>query len=133
MSVHSINPNTCDSKELFQLKNVSTTSSKIVNVTFYLEYIFYTKKKNVIPPTDCPVPLSDLHHFGGGSDRISKFYYHRGLCIQETLSGTSILGSKIVTQLTVIDNTRGKYSVLLFPSHRLSSQVGNKYFTVLEQ
>lgn len=49
MSVHSINPNTCDSKELFQLKNVSTTSSKIVNVTFYLEYIFYTKK-NVIPP-----------------------------------------------------------------------------------
>ena len=31
MSVHSINPNTCDSKELFQLKNVSTTSSKIVN------------------------------------------------------------------------------------------------------
>ena len=50
MSVHSINPNTCDSKELFQLKNVSTTSSKIVNVTFYLEYIFYTEK-NVIPPT----------------------------------------------------------------------------------
>ena len=131
MSVHSIKPNTCDSKELFQPKNVSTTSSKIVNVTFYLEYIFYTKKKRYT--TDCPVPLSDLHHFGGGSDRISKFYYHRGLCIQETLSGTSILGSKIVTQLTVIDNTRGKYSVLLFPSHRLSSQVGNKYFTVFRQ
>ena len=96
ISVHSINPNTCDSKELFQLKNVSTTSSKIVNVTFYLEYIFYTEKKRYT--TDCPVPLSDLHHFGGGSDRISKFYYHPGLCIQQTLSGTSSSGSKVVTQ-----------------------------------